>query len=69
MLNESLSILFQTGKDKDKNDIDESSLLLAIAVFVASAPPSVSMVPSLQAQCIELFQQSLKSDEASVCRQ
>ena len=57
---------------KDKSDIDESSLLLAVAVFVASAPPNVSMVTSLQTQSIELFNKSIKSDEASVsflCRQ
>ncbi|XP_033625996.1 HEAT repeat-containing protein 5B-like [Asterias rubens] len=51
---------------KDKADVDDNSILLAVAVIVASAPPSVSAVPGLQCQAIELFKKTMHSDEPLV---
>lgn len=42
------------------------SVLLAVAVFIASAPPSVSAVSSLQAQGVDLFSKALKSEDPVV---
>ncbi|XP_038071477.1 HEAT repeat-containing protein 5B-like [Patiria miniata] len=51
---------------KDKTGVDENSVLLAVAVFVSSAPTSVSAVPGLQCQAIELFKKTMHSDEPLV---
>ena len=53
--------------DKDKMEVDMCSVLLAVAVFIASAPPSVSAVSSLQAQGVDLFSKALKSEDPVVC--
>ncbi|XP_077993059.1 HEAT repeat-containing protein 5B-like [Glandiceps talaboti] len=55
------------GEDtKESSKIDEISILLAVAVFVLSAPPSVSTVPTLQSQCIDLFTTAFQSSKHMV---
>ncbi|XP_022085919.1 HEAT repeat-containing protein 5B-like [Acanthaster planci] len=51
---------------KDKTGVDENSVLLAVAVFVSTAPTSVTAVPGLQCQAMELFKKTMHSDEPLV---
>ncbi|XP_072169312.1 HEAT repeat-containing protein 5B-like [Diadema setosum] len=60
------TILDYSNPDKDKMEVDMCSVLLAVAVFVASAPPTVSAVSSLQAQGVDLFCKAFKSEEPVV---
>lgn len=60
------TILDYSNPDKDKMEVDMCSVLLAVAVFIASAPPSVSAVSSLQAQGVDLFSKALKSEDPVV---
>ena len=57
-------LVCSTGKDK--TGVDENSVLVAVAVFVSSAPTSVTAVPGLQCQAIELFKKTMHSDEPLV---
>nr|XP_006814260.1 PREDICTED: HEAT repeat-containing protein 5B-like [Saccoglossus kowalevskii] len=51
---------------KEKNKTDECCIMLAVAMFIMTAPSSVSTVPSIQSECIELFVRAFKSDRQVV---
>lgn len=50
----------------EKVKVDEVSMLLAVAIFILSAPVDVVRVPNLRYPCLNLFKQALDSGDINV---
>ncbi|KAM3852279.1 HEAT repeat-containing protein 5A [Vipera latastei] len=61
-----VTILNFWDQDDMGQELDESSLLTAITVFILSASPEVSTMECLQRQCIEKFKSAMESKDPTV---
>ncbi|XP_039207826.1 HEAT repeat-containing protein 5A isoform X2 [Crotalus tigris] len=61
-----VTILNFWDQDDTGQELDESSLLTAITIFILSASPEVSTLECLQRQCIEKFKSAMESKDPTV---
>ncbi|XP_029140007.1 HEAT repeat-containing protein 5A, partial [Protobothrops mucrosquamatus] len=61
-----VTILNFWDQDDTGQELDESSLLTAITVFILSASPEVSTMECLQRQCVEKFKSAMESKDPTV---
>ncbi|GLH08860.1 HEAT repeat-containing protein 5B [Gryllus bimaculatus] len=61
-----VKIIELSREDFSPMKIDESTTLLAVAVFVLHSPPEVILAPNLQCLCVNQFQQCLQNGNIRV---
>lgn len=67
ILQSTLSCILDFGKTSVPNkQPDQVSILLAVAVFILSAPSEVISIPNLQYPCINLFKQALQQNGENI---
>ena len=54
--------------ESNKPGMEDTTLLLTVAVFIVSSPPTVVKVPTLFMPCVEIFKNAWDTKDCKVCK-